>query len=149
MEKRMKKIQISVLSAILVVACGQMPVYAELIDFNRDISFERLDNGFILERNRDLQRTQTNEIIRGPDLYRKVKAFLQKTKDSVATFRIRRSNAIRGIELNQIANDNAKDLARRNKAALKEQRRLQRDKMMTARARNRDLKQRIRDLSRR
>lgn len=145
----MIKIQISVLFFISVVACWHLPAHAELIDFNQDFTFERMDNGFILQRNLDLQRTQTNEIIRGRDLAQRVSSFIQKTRDSLSMFKNRQLNQRRGFELTRIADDNARDTIRRNKMIQQEQRRRQREQIQALKARNRDLNQRIRDLSRR
>ena len=144
---KIKKIH-TVLFALAIVSL-HAPAYAEIIDYKLGFNYEVLDGGLRINRDLDLQRRQTNEIIRGSDLSRRVAEFIRKTKESLFTLKKRQTDRARGVELNKITSDNTKDLIRRTKAMQRDQRRLQRDQKMAARARNRDLKQRIRDLSRR
>ncbi|MCK5012633.1 MAG: hypothetical protein KAS66_02350 [Candidatus Omnitrophica bacterium] len=148
MKKIIKNRGSNILSLVLIMVFLHLPAHADILDFNLDFNITSTNGGFQIHRDLDLQRRQTNEIIRGSDLSGRVASFIQKTKDSLSILKGRRLDQIRGAKLNQITNDNTKDAARRNKAAQRAQRRFQRDQMLAVKARNRDLKQRIRDLSR-
>lgn len=149
MKQKIIKTQVSIVFIIAVVGFWPLPADADLVNINYNFTIERTGSGFTVHRNLDLQRRQTNEIIRGRDLSRRVKALIQKTKDSFSLLKGRRSDQIRGAKLSQITNSNTKDIIRRNKIAQQTQKRLVKDQIRTVKTRNRALKQRIRDLSRR
>jgi len=149
MGRRIIKIQISVLSLALTVIFWHLPAYADLASINQELTIQHTGSSLTIHRDMDLQRRQTDEIVRGHDLTRAVKDFVRKTKDLLMNLKSRQADRIRGTELNRITNDNTKDAIRRNKSAQQAQKRLIRDQVQTLKARNRDLNQRIRDLSRR
>ncbi|MCK5179053.1 MAG: hypothetical protein KAR32_05930 [Candidatus Omnitrophica bacterium] len=149
MKQKMIKTQVSILFIIAVVGFWPLPADADLVNINCNFTIERTGSGFTIHRDLDLQRRQTNEIIRGNDLVRAVRDFIRKTRDLLTNLKSRQADQIRGVELNRITNDNTKDIIRRNKAAQQMQKRLVRDQIRAVKARNRALNQRIRDLSRR
>ena len=148
MGQRIIKIQISVLSLALMVIFWHLPAYADLVSINQELTIQHTGSSLTIPRNLDLQGRQTDEIARGSDLMRAIKDFVRRTRDSLRDLKSRQSDQIRGIELNRVTNDNTKDTIRRNKITQQAQKRFQRDRMQALKARNRDLNQRIRDLSR-
>ena len=149
MERKITKNQISILSLALTVVFWHLPVYADLAGINQELTIRHTGTGLTIHRDLNLKRGKTDDILRGSDLTRAVKDFIRKAKDRLTSSKIRQSDRIRGAELNRITNDNTKDAIRRNKIAQREQRRSQRDQIQLLKARNRNLKQRIRDMSRR
>jgi len=148
MERDIIKTQISILLLILTVVFWHLPAYADLVSLNQKLTIQQTDSGLTIQQDLDLQRRQTDEIIRGNDLTRAVRDFVRKTKDLLTNLKSRQADQIRGAELNRITNSNTEDTIRRNKITQQMQKRSQRDKMQELKARNRDLQQRIRDLSR-
>ena len=149
MKRKIIKNQIRVLSLALMAVFWHLPAYADLASLNQKLTIRYASTGLTIHRDPDLQKMQADDIIRGNALTRAVKDFIRRAGDSLRTLKGRQSDRIRGIELNRITNYNTKDIIRRNKIAVREQKRFQRDRIQALKARNRDLKQRVRDLSRR
>ena len=138
-----------ILFLALIMVSLHLPAHAEIVDYHLDFSVKPSNNGFEVRRSTDMQRRQTDEIIRGNDLARSVSALIQKTKDYFSILKGRQTDQLRGVELNRITNSNTKDIIRRNKINQQMQKRLIKDQMQSVKAKNRALKQRIRDMSRR
>lgn len=149
MEWRIIRAQFTLLLLTAAVAVGSLPAYADLISLDQKLTIQQTDSSLTISRDLDLQQRQTDEITRGNDLTRAVSDFIRKTKELLAHLKSRQADQIRGTELNRITNDNTKDAIWRNRMVQQAQQRSQKDQMQTLKARNRDLNQRIRDLSRR
>jgi hypothetical protein len=134
---------------LFLIVFLSVPARAEILDFNLDFRVEPINGGVIIRRDLDLQRRQTNEIIRGNDLKSAVKELVLRVKDFLRGLKARRMDQIRGTELTQISNQNAADTIRRNKVIQQMRKQQQRDQIQALKARNAALKERIRDLSRR
>lgn len=148
MRKENRKIRI-VLMGFIAAALWYSPVHADLVSINQELIIRYSGSNVSIDRNLDLQRRQNSEIVRGNDLSRAVRDLVAKVKNLLKGLNNRRSDQVRGAGLTRIANDNARNAALRNKMTQQIQRRQQKDRIRALNAKNRELNQRIRDLSRR
>ena len=146
-----QKIRILILAlffSVIAVFC-QAPAYAQLWVLNEQMTIRQNDNVITINRNLNSTERHVDEFIRGRDLSRAVRELTRKIKDMMAILKGRRLDQIRATEISRIAESNAKDIMRRNKMIQQIQNSSQRGLIQDLKMKNRDLNQRIRDLSRR
>ena len=138
---------ILVLTAAVVMF--QSPAYADLWRLNEQLTIRQNDNTVTINRNLQLKGRHIGKVVRGSDLSRAIKDLARKTKEALAALKWRRLDQARGAELNRITQSNTEDTIRRNKLTQAIQKSAQRAMIRDLKAKNRNLNQRIRDLSRR
>lgn len=135
-----------ILIAILVLAWTRT-ADAQLWRVNEELTIRFANDAMLINRHAHGTERNATEILRGQDLMRSVRDFVDRIKQSLSMFNQRTSDSIRGMELNRITNSNTRDLIERNKTRLQTQRQLMEERSKALQDRTRDLVQRTRDLS--
>ncbi|HQP10448.1 MAG TPA: hypothetical protein PKV41_03610 [Candidatus Omnitrophota bacterium] len=138
-----------ILSLVAILFCP-LAVHAEdLWVLNEQLTIQQTNNNIRIDRTLQSRDLHNDEFIRGNDLARAVRDLVQKIKDAVALLKGRQRDQIRATEIARITESNTQDAMRRNKVVQQLQQSSQRALLQDLKTKNKDLAQRVKDLSRR